>query len=69
MAMRLWCVRNFVDDTWFGEDGYFHSSEMRVKERLWKDGENLVGRRSWMTRRADCAPVMPPRLIKPSMEP
>src|SRR5262245_13385199 len=33
---------NFVEDTWFGEDGYFHSSEMRVTERLWKDGANLV---------------------------
>src|SRR5690349_9530357 len=26
---------NFVEDTWFGEDGYFHSGEMRVTERLW----------------------------------
>jgi len=35
-------VRNFVEDTWFGEKGYFHSDAMRVTERLWKNGENLV---------------------------
>jgi hypothetical protein len=63
-------ARNFVDDTWFGEDGYFHSSEMRVMERLWKDGENLV----WQAAVEDpvtltAAWVMPPRLVKPSTEP
>jgi len=26
---------NFVDDTWFGENGYMHSDKMRVIERLW----------------------------------
>ena len=64
-------VVNFVEDTWFGEDGYFHSDAMHVTERFWRNGENLVvsgdGRRSegprprrgrW--RRA---------LIKPSTEP
>src|SRR5678816_3741392 len=35
-------VRNFVEDTWFGEDGYFHSDALRVIERLWKDGDTLV---------------------------
>jgi hypothetical protein len=35
-------VSNFVDSTWFGEDGYFHSDAMHVIERLWRDGENLV---------------------------
>src|SRR5580658_7465612 len=34
-------VKNFVEDTWFGENGYFHGDEMRVNERLWKDGQNL----------------------------
>ncbi len=63
-------VRNFVEDTWFGEDGYFHSSELRVIERFRKDGENLV----WQATVEDpvvlAAPwVMPPRLIKPSTEP
>jgi hypothetical protein len=33
---------NFVDDTWFGEDGYFHSDAMRVIERFWRVGENLA---------------------------
>lgn len=63
-------ARNFVDDTWFGEDGYLHSSEMRVIERLWKNGENLV----WQATVEDpvvlAKPwVMPPRLIKPSTDP
>jgi len=62
-------ARNFVDDTWFGEDGYFHSPEMRVIERLWMVGENLV----WQATVEDpvvlTAPwVMPPRLIRPSKE-
>src|ERR1700726_491638 len=35
-------VRNFVEETWFEEGGYFHSDAMRVTERLWKDGPNLV---------------------------
>jgi len=26
---------NFLDDTWFGENGYMHSDKMRVLERLW----------------------------------
>jgi hypothetical protein len=63
-------VRNFVDDTWIGEDGYLHSSDMRVIERFWKDGENLV----WQATVEDpvmlAKPwVMPARLIKPSTEP
>jgi len=33
---------NFVDDTWFGENGYFHSPAMRVVERLWRVGDNLA---------------------------
>ena len=31
---------NFVDDTWFGEDGYTHSDQMRVIERLWLTPDN-----------------------------
>jgi hypothetical protein len=59
--------RNFVEDTWFGEEGYFHSAEMHVTERLWKDGANLV----WQAVVEDpvvlTSPwVMPPRLVKPS---
>lgn len=33
---------NFVDDTWFGEEGYFHSDRMRVTERLWLTPENKL---------------------------
>src|SRR5204863_8953891 len=33
---------NFVEDTWFGEDGYFHSDAMHVTERFWRNGPNLV---------------------------
>ena len=33
---------NFVEDTWFGEDGYIHSDAMRVIERFWRVGENLA---------------------------
>jgi hypothetical protein len=63
-------VRNFVDDTWFGEYGYFHSAEMHVIERLWKDGDNLV----WQAMVDDpvvlSAPwVGAPRLIRPSTVP
>jgi hypothetical protein len=62
--------RNFVEDTWFGEDGYFHSGEMRVVERLWKNGQDLV----WQATVHDPAVltdpwVMPPRLVKPSTDP
>lgn len=63
-------VRNFVEDSWFGEDGYFHSAEMRVTERLWKVGENLL----WQAIVEDpvvlTAPwVVPARLVRPATEP
>lgn len=58
---------NFVEDTWFGELGYFHSGQMKVIERLWLDGGKLayqvtvddpgVLTRPW---------TMAPHLIKPS---
>src|SRR5215469_8107499 len=35
-------VTNLSDDTWFGENGYFHTDAMHVTERLWRDGQNLV---------------------------
>ena len=62
--------RNFVEDTWFGEDGYFHSDQMHVIERLWKDGDNLA----WQAIVEDPKVlaqrwVMPERLIKPSSDP
>jgi len=62
-------VRNFVEDTWFGEYGYFHSAALHVVERLWKDGENLVWQATVEDPNVLANPwVMPARLIKPSTE-
>jgi hypothetical protein len=33
--------RNFTDETWFGERGYFHSDKMTVVERLTRKGDTL----------------------------
>ena len=33
---------NFVEDTWFGEEGYFHSDALHVIERLWMVDGNLA---------------------------
>jgi hypothetical protein len=52
--------RNFVEDSWFGEDGYFHSAEMRVIERLWKDGPNLV----WQATVEDPAVLIAPWVMR-----
>lgn len=63
-------VRNFVDDSWFGEEGYFHSDAMRVVERIWKDGENLVWQATVEDPTVLTAPwIMPARLVKPSTDP
>jgi hypothetical protein len=62
-------VRNFVEDTWFGEYGYFHSDALRVVERLWKNGENMIWQATVEDPRVLATPwVMPPRLVKPSRE-
>jgi hypothetical protein len=63
-------VRNFVEDTWLGEKGYFHTDALRVTERLWKDGENLV----WQATVDDPAVLaaawtLPPRSISRSTRP
>jgi len=61
---------NFVEDTWFGEDGYFHSDAMHVTERLWKDGENLIYQVKVDDPKVLTAPwTMAPRVVKPSTEP
>ena len=63
-------VTNFIDDTWFGEGGYFHSDAMHVTERLWRNGENLVWQATVDDPKVLTKPwTMPARLIKPSMEP
>jgi hypothetical protein len=33
---------NFVEDTWFGENGYFHSDAMKVTERFTRDGDTIL---------------------------
>jgi hypothetical protein len=61
---------NFVEDTWFGEDGYFHSDAMHVVERFWRDGENLIYQATVDDPKVLTAPwVEPPHVVKPSNEP
>ena len=63
-------VTNFVDDTWFGEGGYFHSDAMHVTERFWRDGENLVYQATVEDPKVLAGPwTMAPRVVKPSTEP
>jgi hypothetical protein len=63
-------VKNFVEDTWFGENGYFHSDAMHVTERLWKDGDNLIYQATVDDPKVLTAPwTMAPRVVKPSTEP
>jgi hypothetical protein len=33
---------DFVEDTWFGENGYFHSDAMKVTERFTRDGDTIL---------------------------
>jgi hypothetical protein len=62
-------VVNFVDDTWFGEDGYFHSDAMHVTERFWRSGANLVYQVTVADPKVLTAPwTMAPRVVKPSNE-
>jgi len=62
-------VTGFSDDTWFGEDGYFHTDAMHVIERIWRDGDNLVWQATVEEPNVLAKPwVMPARLLKPSTE-
>jgi hypothetical protein len=62
--------RDFVEDTWFGEEGYFHSDAMRVVERFWKQGANLVYQVTVEDPKVLAEPwTMQPHMIKPSTEP
>ena len=63
-------VTNFVDSSWFGEDGYFHSDAMHIVERLWRNGENLVYQVTVDDPKVLSAPwTEAPRVIKPSNDP
>ena len=61
---------NFVENTWFGEEGYFHSDAMRVSERLWRVGKNLAYQATVDDPKVLTAPwTMPVRVVKPSNDP
>jgi hypothetical protein len=61
---------NFVEDTWFGEGGYFHTASMHVTERFWKDGDNLIYQVTVDDPNVLTAPwTMAPRIVKPSDDP
>lgn len=60
----------FVEDTWFGEDGYFHTDAMHVIERFWRDGENLIYQVVVDDPNVLTQPwTEPPHVVKPSSEP
>jgi hypothetical protein len=62
-------VTGFGDDTWFGEEGYFHTDAMHVVERLWKDGDNLVWQATVQDANVLATPwVIPARLLKPATD-
>ena len=62
-------VTGFGDDTWLGEDGYFHTDAMHVIERIWKDGDNIVWQATIEEPNVLAKPwVMPARLLKPSTD-
>lgn len=61
---------NFVEDTWFGEGGYFHTAAMRVIERFWKVGDDLAYQITVDDPNVLTAPwTEAPRLIKSSTVP
>jgi hypothetical protein len=61
---------NFVDDTWFGEGGYFHTSAMHITERFWKVGDNLAYQITVDDPNVLTSPwTQAPRVIKPSTVP
>ncbi len=63
-------VRNFTDDTWFGEQGYFHTSALHVIERLWSNGPDLVYQVTVEDPNVLTAPwTMAPRVVKRSSLP
>ncbi len=61
---------NFVESTWFGEEGYFHSDAMRVTERFWRVGENLAYQVTVDDPKVLTAPwTLPVRVVRPTNEP
>jgi hypothetical protein len=63
-------VTNFLEGSWFGEEGYFHTDAMHVTERLWRDGDNLIWQAAVDDPKVLAAPwTMSPRVVKPSSDP
>jgi hypothetical protein len=61
---------NFVEDTWFGEGGYFHTGSLHVIERFWKDGDNLIYQVTVDDPNVLTAPwTSAPHIVKPSDDP
>ena len=61
--------KDFVDDTWIGERGYFHTEAMTVTERLWKQGADLVYQVSVNDPNVLTEPwTMAPRVVHPTDE-
>jgi hypothetical protein len=62
--------RDFVDDTWIGERGYFHTDALSVTERLWKQGADLVYQAVVRDPNVLAEPwTMAPRIVHPTDEP
>ena len=63
-------VSNFDDNTWFGENGYFHTDAMHVTERLWLENGNLVWQATVNDPKVLAQPwTVTPRVVKPTSEP
>jgi hypothetical protein len=61
---------NFIDESWFGEEGYFHSDALHVIERLWRVGESLAYQVTVDDPKVLTAPWTNfPHLINPSTQP
>jgi hypothetical protein len=62
---------NFVEDGWFGENGYMHSDAMRVTERFWLDADNNLAYQATVDDPKVLAQPWTnfPHVIKPSDEP
>lgn len=59
-------VVSFDDGTWMGERGYFHTDAMRVTERLFRHGDDLVYQAIVDDPNVLAEPwIMPPRLVSP----
>ena len=54
-------ARNFNEETWLSDNGLFHSDQLRVTERLRREGNNLV----WEATVEDPAVLVEPWKLTP----